>query len=251
MDTRSFAEAFWELYQSQCRPAIESACVVHLRRTGTRSIDLDDMVSWIDCRVWRIVRERPPELMDATLGPEEATLRIARAAGMLARWAHLALVRSATKRAARERCTADIEVAIQLAQSRSSSSTLESSESTSAALNTLRAGLGAELRGKLAASWKEPTERERIATALDASRPEDERLREQIYAGEIRTNTVEQMRSRSLSRSRATMKSCNRAFLAFVLAATMSLFTAPQAFASGGGSDGGEQTGGRSAAPSL
>ena len=95
MNGTTFAERFWELYAQRCRPSIESACVTHLRRMGCKSIDLDDMISWVDCRVWRLVRERPAELLDESLSAEEAAERIAHASGMLARWAYMALVRSA------------------------------------------------------------------------------------------------------------------------------------------------------------
>lgn len=245
MEGRTFSEAFWELYQRRCRPEIEAACVAYKRRLGCASVDLDDMVSWADCRVWRMVRERPAELLDASLTPEEAADRVARASKMLARWAHLALVRSAASRAARERPTQDVEMAIELGQARSSRTELERAESTAKALNQLRTGLSAQLRGRLAASWKQPDERERIASALDATRPEDERLREKIYAGQIRTNTVEQMRSRSLSRSKDTMKSFQRTIIALLLTISFASLSAATAHASGGGRDGGEQTGGR------
>lgn len=246
MMNTTFAEKFWDLYAERCRASIESACVTHLRRTGNTSIDLDDMISWIDCRVWRLVRERPAELLDESLSPEEAADRIGRASSMLARWAYMALVRSSSRRCERERATEDIEMVMELARSRSTSSTLEKNEATASALNELRTKLGAELRGRLAASWKQPDERTRIAEALDAKRPEDESLLDSINAGQLRTNTVEQMRSRSLSRSRDIMKSIRRsiALLAVMLSVAF-ITTAPAYATNGGGDDGGEQTGGR------
>ncbi|MFI4893727.1 MAG: hypothetical protein ACIAQ0_09890 [Phycisphaerales bacterium JB058] len=246
MNSTTFAEKFWDLYAKSCRPSIESACVTHLRRTGNKAIDLDDMISWIDCRVWRLVRERPAELLDESLTADEAAERIARASGMLARWAYMALVRSASRRSQRERATEDVEMVMELARSQSTSSRLERNETTAAALNELRSKLGAELRGRIAASWKQPDERTRIAEALDAKRPEDENLLDRVNAGEIRTNTVEQMRSRSLHRSRDIMKSIRRsiALLAVMLSVAL-ITTAPAHAANGGDDDGGEQTGGR------
>lgn len=247
MNSTTFAERFWDLYGSRCRNVIEASCHAHLRRTGCRSIDVDDMISWIDCRVWRLVRERPPELLDESLTAEEAAERVARASKMLARWAYMALIRPAAKRSQREHAVEDVELAIELGQSRSTSTQLEQNEATSAALNELRSKLGAELRGRLAASWKQPDERARIAAALEATRPEDEELRDRVFAGEFRTNTVEQMRSRSLSRSRDIMKSVRRTFGLVVLLVSLAAFTTAPAHASGsGGDDGGEQTGGRS-----
>ncbi len=245
MNTTTFAERFWELYAASCRPAIESACLTHLRRTGHSAVDPDDMISWIDCRVWKLVRERPAELLDESLTPEEAAERVARASVMLARWAYMALVRSASKRAQRERAAEDLEMVMQLGQAHSSVHQLERDETTSQAINDLRTKLGAELRGRLAASWKQPEERARIAAALGAIRPEDERLRDQVFAGEIKTNTVEQMRSRSLHRSRDLMKSIRRSFAVMLVLLSAALLTTAPAYASGGGSDGGEQTGGR------
>ena len=245
MNSTTFAEKFWELYAHRCRPSIESACVTHLRRTGCKAIDLDDMISWIDCRVWRLVRERPAELLDESLSPEEAAERIARASGMLARWAYMALVRSASRRSERERATEDVEMVMELARSQSTSSRIEKDEATASALNELRTKLGAELRGRLAASWKQPDERARIAEALDAKRPEDEDLLDRINAGEIRTNTVEQMRSRSLHRSRDIMKSIRRSIALLAVMLSVALITSAPAYAASGGDDGGEQTGGR------
>ena len=245
MNASTFAERFWELYAASCRPAIESACLSHLRRTGNNAVDPDDMISWIDCRVWKLVRERPAELLDESLSPEVAAERIARASGMLARWAYMALVRSSSKRAHRERATEDLEIVMQLGQSQSSVSRIERDEATAQAINDLRSKLSAELRGRLAASWKQPDERAQIAAALDATRPEDEKLRDRVFAGEIKTNTVEQMRSRSLHRSRDLMKSIRRSFAVVLVMLSAALLTTAPAYASGGGSDGGEQTGGR------
>ncbi len=245
MNTSTFAERFWDLYAADCRPAIEAACLAHLRRTGNRSVDSDDMISWIDCRVWKLVRERPAELLDESLSATEAAERIARASGMLARWAYMALVRTASRRASHERDCEDMDIVMELGQARSSVPRIEQSEATSAALGELRAKLGADLRGKIAASWKQPEERTRIAAALQADRHEDHQLRDRVFSGEIRTNTVEQMRSRSLHRSRDIMKSIRRSFALVLIMFSVVLITTAPAHASGGGSDGGEQTGGR------
>lgn len=245
MSARTFAEEFWDLYQTRCRPAIEGACRAHLRRTGTHAVDLDDMVSWADCRVWKLVRERPAGLLDASLTAEEAAERVARASKMLARWAHLALVRQALRRSQRERAVEDVEVAVELSQARSVSAELERREEVQQQLASLRRTLSADLRGQLAASWKAPTERARIAQALAATRPADDALHQRVLSGTIRTNTVEQMRSRSLRRSHDIMASIRKTIALVLVALSLAAALAPVAEAATPGKKGGEQTGGK------
>ena len=243
-NTSTFETEFWERFESGARPAIERACVRHLQRTRCTAIDVDDMISWSVCRVWKMVEERPNELLTEGLCAADAVERIENASRMLARWAYLALIRSSSRRADRERRTGDFDRVQRLAETRSSTSDLEKSEATKAALESLRSKLNADLRGRLAASWKDPSERARVALALGANRAEDDRLRENVNFGTMKINTVEQMRSRSLQRSRKVMRQLKKSMcLAFVAACLSVMLTAP-AFA-GGDDDGGEQTGGR------
>lgn len=245
MSARTFAEEFWDLYQSRCRPAIEGACRSHLRRTGSHAVDLDDMVSWVDCRVWRLVRDRSSGILESALTAEDAADRIARASGMLARWAHLALVRRGIRRSQLERAVEDVEAAVELSQARSVSAEIERREEVQEALASLRRTLSADLRGQLAASWKAPTERARVAQALGATRPADEDLGQRVLSGTIRTNTVEQMRSRSLRRSQDIMSSIRKTLALVFVALTLAAAFAPSAEAATPGKKGGEQTGGK------
>lgn len=245
MSARTFAEEFWDLYRSRCRPTIEGACRAHHRRTGSHAVDLDDMVSWVDARVWKLVRERHAGLLETALTAEEAADRITRASNMLARWAHLALVRQGIRRSQRERAVEDVEAAIELSQARSVSAEIEHREEVQEALASLRRTLSADLRGQLAASWKAPAERARIAQALGATRSSDERLRDHVLSGTVRTNTVEQMRSRSLRRSQDIMASIRKSIALILVALTLEVAFAPSAYAGTPGKKGGEQTGGK------
>lgn len=248
MERKDFESEFWERYDRECRSRIEEACQRHLARMRCTSVDLHDMVSWASCRVWKMIEERPNELITDQISAEESAQRISNASAMLARWAYLALVRKGTRIAEKERAC-DMERIRDLATSRSSTPAIEKSENTRAAIESLRTKLNADLRGKLAASWKDARDRERVADALDANREEDVKLRESIAEGEMKVNTVEKMRSRSLHRSRDIMKSLRRNIATLLLGLSVAMFTASNAFAAGGGDDdGGEQTGGRSAA---
>ncbi|PHQ81359.1 MAG: hypothetical protein COB69_04325 [Phycisphaera sp.] len=245
MKHTTFESEFWERFEQSCRPRIESACQNHLHRMRNTCVDLDDMVSWANCRVWKMIEERPNELLGDDLTPEECADRISNASQMLARWAYLALVRKSTRLAERER-PCDMERILSLASTKSSTPRIEKSESTKAAIETLRSRLNADLRGKLAASWKDPAERERVANALGANRVEDEELRNSVASGELQVNTVEKMRSRSLHRSRDIMKALRKNLAVLLLGLSLSVVSASTAFASNGGDDdGGEQTGGR------
>ena len=247
MQQHTFESQFWDHFEQSCRPRIESACQNHLHRMRNTCVDVDDMVSWASCRVWKMIEERPNEIISDGLSPEECADRICNASQMLARWAYLAHVRKSTRIAVKER-PCDMERIRQLASTKSSTPKIEKSESTKAAIDTLRQRLNADLRGKLAASWKDPADRERVANALGANRPEDKELRDSVASGEIRTNTVEKMRSRSLHRSRDIMKSLRKNIAVLLLGLSLSVVSASTAFAAGngGGDDGGEQTGGRS-----
>ncbi|GAB5495581.1 MAG: hypothetical protein Phyf2KO_06610 [Phycisphaerales bacterium] len=246
MDHNNYESEFWERYDQDCRPRIEEACRRHLARMRCTSVDHHDMVSWAACRVWKMIDERPNELITDQLSAQESAQRITNASAMLARWAYLALVRKSTRIAEKERAC-DMERIRDLATSRSSTPAIEKSENTRAAIDSLRTRLSADLRGKLAASWKDAGDRERVANALDANREEDVKLRESVAEGDMKVNTVEKMRSRSLHRSRDIMKSLRRNFAALLLGLSVAMFTASNAFASSGGGDddGGEQTGGR------
>ena len=59
MSARTFAEEFWDLYQSRCRPAIEGACRAHLRRTGTTPDADADAIAAGSRRSDRATRARP------------------------------------------------------------------------------------------------------------------------------------------------------------------------------------------------
>lgn len=245
MKSRDFETEFWDLFDRRCRERLERACRNHLSGLRCTSVDLDDMVSWASCRVWKMIEERPNELISEELTAEEAADRVGNASKMLARWAYLALVRKGSRIAAKERAC-DMEMMRDLARTKSGTPAIEKSESARVALDAIRSKLSEDLRGRLAASWKDPRDRERVALILDAQREEDVELRASIERGEVKINTVEKMRSRSLHRSRSVMKPFRQHLALIALILGLSFALSPTAFAEGGGEDdGGEQTGGR------
>ncbi|MGP1271936.1 MAG: hypothetical protein ACTS22_01240 [Phycisphaerales bacterium] len=245
MNDDRFQLEFWAGYDAVARPTIERACTTHLRRTGSR-VDPDDMRSWIDARVWKLLRERPNAIIRAEDGPNEALVRVRDAAALLARWACLAHGRSAARRSRREIGAEDIEAVHALSLARAEPAAFEREERVCEALDALRRRASADLRAKLAASWKDPADRARIAAAIDAQRPEDHELRDRVARGAIKENTVQQMRSRSLRAARGLFDNPTR-YLAVLLVALLTGAAMVGDAAAGNDDEGGEQTGGRSA----
>lgn len=242
-------DVFWDLYEAELRREVERACVSHARRLG-HAVDPDDMVSWIDCRVWKLVESAPNPIIPGDVSAAEAIDRVRGALPMLARWAYLAKVRKATRTRSREHGT-DQGVIESLASAKAQPSAFERSEAVRAGLDALRSRVSADVRSKLAASWPAASERERIADALDVNTNDDRSLRRSVEDGQVKENTVHQMRSRSLKRTRAAFEGSRDAawkFLpALLLAAVLATLTASPAWASSDDDDDGEQTGGRSA----
>ena len=242
-------DAFWAMYESDLRGEIARSCASHARRLGN-TVDPDDMVSWIDCRVWKLLESAPNPIIGEDLGAAEAIDRIRGALPMLTRWAYLGHVRKAARVRGREQGV-DQEVIESLSRSGAQPEAFERSESVRAGLDALRSRVSADVRSKLAASWPEAAEREGVADALDVNDEQDIEMRDRIERGDVKENTVHQMRSRSLRRTRAVFEGSRDAgwkFLPMLLVAASliaAVWAAP-AMASDDDDDG-EQTGGRSA----
>ena len=231
---------FWRLYEQRARTPIERACRGASRRLGDGTMDIDDMVSWVDQRVWRMQSKQAWPIFHEGPTAEEAVERVLGHIKTLARWAYLALMRQHWRRLEREgRVAGELSRTEKLAMTRSEPRAFEQHEETVAKLAELRSKLDDRLRARLAASWARPEERKRIALALGATSEEDDKLIDEATFGDVKRNTVEQMRSRSLRRSREVMNASKK-LLVLAVAAVALLLGAGEARASGG-----EQTGGR------
>ena len=240
-------QRFWDLYEAQLRSEIERACASHARRLG-HAVDPDDMVSWTDCRVWKLLEPAPNPIIVEDATESDAIARVRGALPMLVRWAYLAKVRKATRVRTREQ-GADQDVIESLGKAKAAPAAFEKSDTVKAGLDALRSRVSADVRSKLAASWPEACERERIADALDVNSDDDKATREKVEQGEVKENTVHQMRSRSLKRTKAVFEGSRDAAWRFLpmllIAAIVAVVTVSPAMANDDDDDG-EQTGGRS-----
>lgn len=251
-------ELFWRMYEKQVRTPVERACR-RLSRTRTdNAMDPDDMIAWVDQRVWKMLESAAWPTFHDNPTAEVAIERLVNNAGTLARWAHLALVRKTFRREAREAAyekTMAVEALAKstmtrtevLAATSGAGAAFEKNEAINADLAKVRAAVAERVRAKLAASWSEAGERQRIAMALGVTDEQTDALIESATTGEMKVNTVQQMRSRATREVRGIMQSgmqtvtgkAAKAVGAFVLAAFLSLSITPSSAYAG------EQTGGR------
>lgn len=251
-------EHFWRLYEKQVRTPVERACR-RLSRTRTdNAMDPDDMIAWVDQRVWKMLETAAWPTFHDSPTPEVAIERLVNNAGTLARWAHLALVRKTFRREAREAAyekTMAVEVLAKstmtrtevLAATSGAGAAFEKNEAISADLAKVRAAVAERIRQKMAASWSEPGERQRIAMALGVTDESADELIEDATTGGMKVNTVQQMRSRATREIRSIMQGAAqsvgakaiKAVGAIAIAAFLALSMNPTAAYAG------EQSGGR------
>lgn len=247
---RSRHDEFWSLYAKRVRTPVERACRRLSRTLTDNAMDPDDMVAWVDQRVWKMLEAGAWPTFHDDPTPQVAVERLESNAGTLARWAHLALVRKTFRRAAREAAyeraaTAEALSAgttsrtEALAATSGAGASFEHTEQIEADLARVRAAVAERVRQRMAASWSEPGERRRIAMALGVVDGATETLIESATTGDMKVNTVQQMRSRATREIRAIMGSAARAAGALALAAFMALGVSPSSTFAG------EQTGGR------
>jgi hypothetical protein len=241
MMNQQHQDEFWRLYEQRARQAIENACQRASRSLSENTMDVFDMVAWCDDRVWRMMRlDQAPTFHDDP-SPEQAIERIVNNARTLARWAYLALSRQHWRRMQRSR---DVVAAMsrteRLASTKAADVDLEMREEIAAKLASVREAVSDKVRRRAAASWNEISERQRIAEALGTTDDEGQAMLDKTMNGEVKTNTIEQMRSRALRKMRTVMaESANAAkALLIVGVAVLALGATSQAFA-------GEQSGGR------
>lgn len=213
-------DEFWQMYDKSARPAIERSCRSASARLTDRTMDPDDMSAWVHQRVWKLLgREAAPTFHDDPT-PEVAIQRLVDHAGTLARWAYMAQCRRHWRR---EQNKAEYTDSMSRAERLSMVSVVdegfEQQESLTSELSQLKNALGPDLSAKLAATWPEKSERNRVAVALDATRPEDRDLIEKATNGTMKENTVQQIRSRARRRAGEIASALTRSTVAVAAAA--------------------------------
>jgi hypothetical protein len=258
-------DQFWQRYDREVRPAVERACRQVSRLHADNTMEPGDMASWVHTRVWRMLEKQAFPTFHDNPSADLAIERLANHAPTLARWSYMALARKHWRQMERE-APSELGRVEHLSVTRRADADIEHREQIDDALAKVRAALPDSVRQKLAASMQDKADRRRAALALGATRREDDRLINQIDAGLIKENTVQQMRSRARRHAADALGASIRLPL-ILLAATAILFTAAPAEAGeqSGGRRGGqaiappvarslslaetEQTGGRSASP--
>lgn len=241
-------ERFWNLYYSGANSEIERACRSASRGLTDNTMCVEDMVEWVEDRLMRMEREQGWPVFEGGPSPEEAVERVAHGAKLFARWAYMALSRRHWRRQASSVSSeAALERAVTLSAVQRGDIKIELDESLRNDLAALKESIDHTTLARLAATWPEKSEAKRVAVALGVVRKDDERLIEDVLEGNIKTNTVDQMRSRARTKVRAVMSGkidslrgmygvAMRA-AAPVIAVALTLLGAQPAFA-------GEQTGG-------
>lgn len=190
--------AFWRLYAERAQPAIERACRSSSRALTDNQMSADDMMAWVDDRVWRMTREGGKPLLEGTTDPDEAASRVAGHAKLLSRWAHMALCRKHFRRKAAEQgYVAKMSRAERLAAVSSSEVDFDAAEGLQADLEALRNNVNVRVRQQIAATWSDKSEAHRVAVALDVAGEECEAAIEKVATGQVASNTIDQHRSRA------------------------------------------------------
>lgn len=238
---RSEHDHFWDLYEQRARQPIERACTAQSRVKTDSSMDVSDMIAWVDSRVWKMLEQEAAPTFHDDPTPEEAVERLVRHASTLARWAYLALCRTHFRRLERRNAfLSGMSRAERLSMASAVDTKIERREELDGAINALRNTLNANEKQRLAASLQDKSERNRAALVLGATRREDDAMIRQVNAETINTNTVQQMRSRARKRAQEVIDAAQRAPLWIVAAALITVSTLGS-----GVTEAGEQSGGR------
>lgn len=243
--TEAQQNEFWEAYARTAQPAIERACRGFSRSLTDNAMSVEDMRAWVDDRVWKMVRRASWPVFHDDPTPLEAAERVAAKAKLLARWAHVALSRQTWRRKAREaKLINGMSRSERLASVSSAPADFERFEELNLDLERIREAVSGQVRGQVAASWQDPEDRRRVALALGATREADEALLAKADRGEIRPNTLDQMRCRSRKEVRSILKP-GAGMIAIVFSALLAVL------ASASPARAGEQTGGRPGKPGV
>lgn len=233
---------FWDHYARNAQPVIERACRSFARSLTDNAMSVDDMVAWVDDRVWKMVRRAAWPVFHDNPSPVAAAERIVEKSKLLARWAHIALSRQTWRRKAREaKLINGMSRSERLSSVSSAPADFEAFEEIALDLERVRTVVSEKVRAQVAASWQDPAERRRVALALDATSPADDALITKAETGEIKPNTLDQMRCRTRRDIRSMLRPLppGAAMILMVVTAVLSVLGAPRA------TEAGEQTGGR------
>lgn len=234
-------DKFWMLYEQQARQPIERACRSASRRRTDGTMDIDDMIAWIDTRVWRMLeRDAYPTFHDDPT-PERAIERLVTHSATLARWSYLALCRKHFRREQQKsEYLGGMSRAERLSMVSSVDTKIEKREELDAALGALKDAMSIKDKQKMAASYIEKGDRHRVALVLGATRREDDRAITKTISGVVKENTVQQMRSRARKRAQEILQSATKLPLVGMIA-VIGIVLASSATPA----EAGEQTGGR------
>lgn len=234
-------DRFWQLYEQHVRQPIERACRSASRIKTDSTMDTDDMVAWVDTRVWTMLEKDAYPTFHDNPTPEQAIERLVKHAPTLARWAYLALCRSHFRRLEqRAGFMSGMSRAERLSMASAVDGKIEKREELDNAISALRKSLSSNEKQKLAASVSEKEERSRVALVLGATRREDDAMIRKVNAETINTNTVQQMRSRARRRAQEVIETARKAPL-WLIAGAMILTVG----LSSNIAEAGEQSGGR------
>lgn len=232
---------FWDLYESKARPAIDRACRSASRTLTDSTMDIDDMIAWVDTKIWGMLEKDGYPTFHDNPTPEQAINRIVTHAPTLARWSYLALCRKHFKRLKHNsEYISSMSKAQRLAATSAVDSKIDGRSGLDTAIEILRSKLSPNEKQRLAASWIDKSERHRVAMVLGANRREDDRMITKASGYGMNENTVQQMRSRARKRAQEILNQASQLPLltiASILIFTISLTSAP--------TYAGEQTGGR------
>lgn len=234
-------DQFWKLYERKARQPIERACLYTSRTKSDSTMDIADMVAWVDTRVWTMLEKQAWPTFHDDPTPEEAIDRIIKHASTLARWAYLGLCRSHFRRLEnRANYMGGMSHAQRLSMASSVDTKIEKREELDSAIASLRKSLSANDKQKLAASWIDKADRSRVALVLGATRKEDDRLITKVSGDAMNENAVQQMRSRARKRAQEVLNAASKLpliLIAGVMILSIGLGSSP--------AKAGEQSGGR------
>ncbi len=238
-------DLFWKLYNDDARPRLEAACRSLSRSLTDNTMDADEMMAWVDDRMWKmLLKDQAPTFHDNPT-PEKAVQRLARNAGVIARWSYLALCRKHWRLQARKRQHLAGMSRIEKLSSMPGADQYEHDEQVQHDLATLREKIKPRVRAQLAASWPEQSEKQRIALALGATSASDDELIKRTDEKTMNLNTIQQMRSRARKQAQAAVQkvltpAAKLSTLGMIVLVAASFVLVSPVIAKGG-----EQTGGR------